>query len=117
MILRLVRFFPLHHQQIISIAKKLPPESKEAIFIAAASAYDSLKVFEDFLDDEDISLEAKGKALFEAAYRGNSKIVERLLEKESIPYWNKFLQGYYDISGISSDNFNSAIGISANGVS
>ena len=23
------------------------------------------------------------------------------LEKESIPYWNKFLQGYYDISGIS----------------
>ena len=25
------------------------------------------------------------------------------LEKESIPYWNKFLQGYYDASGISSD--------------
>ena len=22
-------------------------------------------------------------------------------EKESIPYWNKFLQGYYDASGIS----------------
>ena len=27
------------------------------------------------------------------------------LEKESIPYWNKFLQGYYDTSGISSDSF------------
>lgn len=31
------------------------------------------------------------------------------LEKESIPYWDKFLQGYYDRSTISSDNFNSAI--------
>ncbi len=31
------------------------------------------------------------------------------LEKESIPYWDKFLQGYYDSSGISSDNFNSVI--------
>lgn len=28
------------------------------------------------------------------------------LEKESIPYWNKFMQGYYDSSGVSSDNFN-----------
>lgn len=31
------------------------------------------------------------------------------LEKEDIPYWNKFLQGYYDFSGISSDNFDKAI--------
>jgi len=31
------------------------------------------------------------------------------LEKESISYWNKFLQGYYDISGISSDSFEQAI--------
>lgn len=31
------------------------------------------------------------------------------LEKESIPYWYKFLQGYYDLSGLSSNNFNSAI--------
>lgn len=31
------------------------------------------------------------------------------LEKESIPYWNKFLQGYYDTSGISSDNFDQAV--------
>ncbi|MCB1886811.1 MAG: ABC transporter substrate-binding protein [Rhodocyclaceae bacterium] len=30
-------------------------------------------------------------------------------EKESIPYWNKFLQGYYDASGISSDNFDQAV--------
>ncbi len=31
------------------------------------------------------------------------------LETESIPFWNKFLQGYYDLSGIASDNFTSAI--------
>lgn len=31
------------------------------------------------------------------------------LEKESIPIWNKFLQGYYDMAGISSDNFDQAI--------
>ena len=30
-------------------------------------------------------------------------------EKEAIPYWNKFLQGYYDKSGISSDTFDQAI--------
>ncbi len=37
------------------------------------------------------------------------------LEKESIPYWNKFLQGYYDSSGISSDSFGQAIRIDADG--
>jgi ABC-type transport system substrate-binding protein len=31
------------------------------------------------------------------------------LEKEGIPYWNKFLQGYYDASGISSDTFDQAV--------
>ncbi len=31
------------------------------------------------------------------------------LEKETIPYWNKFLQGYYDTSGISSDSFDQAV--------
>ena len=31
------------------------------------------------------------------------------LEKESIPRWNKFLQGYYDDSGISSDSFDQAV--------
>lgn len=31
------------------------------------------------------------------------------LEKESIPRWNKFLQGYYDQSTISSDSFDQAI--------
>jgi len=31
------------------------------------------------------------------------------LEKEQIPYWNKFLQGYYDTSGISSDTFDQAV--------
>jgi ABC-type transport system substrate-binding protein len=37
------------------------------------------------------------------------------LEKETIPYWNKFLQGYYDASGISSDSFDQAIQIDAQG--
>ncbi len=37
------------------------------------------------------------------------------LEKESIPYWNKFLQGYYDSSGISSDSFDQAVQFSAQG--
>jgi len=37
------------------------------------------------------------------------------LEKESIPRWNKFLQGYYDQSTISSDSFDQAIQISSKG--
>jgi len=37
------------------------------------------------------------------------------LEKESIPYWNKFLQGYYDKSGISSDSFDQSIQFSGQG--
>ena len=34
-------------------------------------------------------------------------------EKEQIPYWNKFLQGYYDASGISSDAFDQAVQVNA----
>jgi oligopeptide transport system substrate-binding protein len=30
-------------------------------------------------------------------------------EKESIPRWNKFLQGYYDLTGIGSDSFDQAV--------
>lgn len=37
------------------------------------------------------------------------------LEKENIPYWNKFLQGYYDASGITSDSFDQAIQINTTG--
>jgi oligopeptide transport system substrate-binding protein len=37
------------------------------------------------------------------------------LEKEDIPQWNKFLQGYYDASGISSDNFDQAVQFSPEG--
>ncbi|HYN14127.1 MAG TPA: ABC transporter substrate-binding protein [Burkholderiales bacterium] len=36
-------------------------------------------------------------------------------EKEMIPYWNKFLQGYYDISAISSDVFDQAVRVSLEG--
>jgi ABC-type transport system substrate-binding protein len=38
-----------------------------------------------------------------------------ILEKESIPYWSKFLQGYYDASGVSSDSFDQAIEFSGAG--
>lgn len=37
------------------------------------------------------------------------------LEKESIPRWNKFLQGYYDMSGVSTDSFEQAIQITYSG--
>lgn len=37
------------------------------------------------------------------------------LEKETIPYWNKFLQGYYDASGISSDSFDQAVQVAVGG--
>ena len=37
------------------------------------------------------------------------------LEKEDIPSWNKFLQGYYDASGISSDSFDQAINFNNQG--
>jgi ABC-type transport system substrate-binding protein len=36
-------------------------------------------------------------------------------EKESIPYWNKFLQGYYDSSAIPSDTFDQAVRVSVGG--
>jgi ABC-type transport system substrate-binding protein len=38
-----------------------------------------------------------------------------MLEKETIPYWNKFLQGYYDASGISSDSFDQAVQFTGSG--
>ncbi len=44
--------------------------------------------------------------------------IERVVfsrEKESIPYWNKFLQGYYDASGVSSDNFDQAVQLGGQG--
>ena len=37
------------------------------------------------------------------------------LEKENRPTWNKFLQGYYDASGVSSDSFDQAIQIGSGG--
>ena len=39
-----------------------------------------------------------------------------MLEKETIPYWTKFLQGYYDASGIASDSFDQAIQFTGSGV-
>lgn len=36
-------------------------------------------------------------------------------EKESIPRWNKFLQGYYDATGIGSDSFDQAVQMAGQG--
>jgi ABC-type transport system substrate-binding protein len=36
-------------------------------------------------------------------------------EKEDIPYWNKFLQGYYDASAITSDSFDQAVRVNLEG--
>jgi len=57
--------------------------------------------------------DAKAGLLADAGKR--APFVERIVltrEKESIPYWNKFLQGYYDSAGIGSDNFDQAVRIS-----
>lgn len=37
------------------------------------------------------------------------------LEKEAIPRWNKFLQGYFDNSGIASDSFDEAVQFASTG--
>lgn len=37
------------------------------------------------------------------------------LEKEAIPRWIKFLQGYYDFSGLTADSFDSAVQITPEG--
>jgi len=61
-------------------------------------------------EDEKLGLlEDRGKRLpflDEAVY---------VLEKEGISQWNKFLQGYYDNSGIGGDVFDQAVQISASG--
>ena len=36
-------------------------------------------------------------------------------DKESIPRWNKFLQGYYDASAIGSDSFDQAVQLTGQG--
>ena len=41
--------------------------------------------------------------------------VVSILEKETVPYWNKFLQGYFDASGLASDNFDQAISFAGQG--
>lgn len=48
----------------------------------------------------------------------NMPFVDRVvfsLEKESIPAWSKFLQGYYDTSGIASDSFDQAVQFGSGG--
>jgi ABC-type transport system substrate-binding protein len=37
------------------------------------------------------------------------------MEKEAIPRWNKFMQGYYESSGIQADSFDQAVSLSSRG--
>lgn len=63
----------------------------------------------DFGDEEQGLLNDKGKRL---------PFIDKFiftLEKESIPRWNKFLQGYYDQSSISADSFDQVIQIDEKG--
>lgn len=39
-----------------------------------------------------------------------------VLERENIPYWNKFLQGYYDQAGVSTNNFDQVFNVSGSNV-
>ncbi|HKK15111.1 MAG TPA: ABC transporter substrate-binding protein, partial [Gammaproteobacteria bacterium] len=55
-----------------------------------------------FLDDAGKTMPFIDKAIFS-------------LERESIPAWNKFLQGYYDTSGIESDSFDQAVQFNTRG--
>ncbi len=41
--------------------------------------------------------------------------VDFMLEREEIPEWNKFLQGYYDSSGVAPDGFDQAIRFNVDG--
>jgi oligopeptide transport system substrate-binding protein len=48
----------------------------------------------------------------------NLPFIDRVVfsrEKESVPYWNKFLQGYYDSANIGSDQFDQAVRVSIEG--
>ncbi len=57
------------------------------------------------------------KGLLEDAGRRtplNDRVV-MTLEKEPIPQWNKFLQGYFDVSAITPEAFDKAVSLSASG--
>ncbi len=63
----------------------------------------------ELLDVEKGLLQNAGKQL---------PMIDRLvmsLDKESIPRWNKFLQGYYDASGIGAESFDSAVQLDSQG--
>ncbi|HRB20991.1 MAG TPA: ABC transporter substrate-binding protein, partial [Nitrosomonas sp.] len=60
-------------------------------------------------DEEKGLLEDAGKKL---------PLIDKVIftrEKENIPRWNKFLQGYYDAAGIGSDSFDQAVQLTGQG--
>ena len=44
-------------------------------------------------------------------------VINMMFENESIPRWHKFVQGYYDTSGVGSDTFDQAISTTPEGLS
>ena len=75
------------------------PNFHEEFFPKEGEASDASQ---GFLDDAGKRLPFLDKAVY-------------TLEKESIPRWNKFLQGYYDSSGIGAEVFDSAVDLSSQG--
>ncbi len=70
----------------------------------------------DYYPQQGESADAKRGLLADSGKR--LPFIDRIvftLEKESISYWSKFLQGYYDVSGISSDSFDKAIRVGSGG--
>jgi ABC-type transport system substrate-binding protein len=88
--------------------------NKELRLVANPNYHDA---FYPTLTTEEIDSSHVSKELLKDAGKKIPFIKEVIysLEKESIPLWNKFLQGYYDASGISSSAFDQAIQVSAGG--
>lgn len=71
---------------------------------------------EDYFDELGTPLDAKKGYLAHVGER--LPLIDKAifsLEKESIPRWTKFMQGYYDQSGVGSDSFDQAIQITSKG--
>lgn len=75
------------------------PNFKRYLFAEKPSRSDMEKGYTHFLTEP---LPIVDKAIFR-------------LEKESIPRWSKFMQGYYDTSGVSADSFDQAIHLDERG--
>ena len=120
----------LFYQQKCLIAKNITlnefPVGTGAYYLAENNPNKQLRlvanpnyrdVFYPTLTAEEINVSNVPKELLKDAGKKVPFIDEVIysLEKEGIPLWNKFLQGYYDASGISSEAFDKAVNVSSAG--